>query len=41
MEYDRDTLLEKLTDISCQISPCFATRCLLAFARQLWWMNHE
>jgi hypothetical protein len=26
-EYDRDTSLAKLTDIS-HVSPCFATRCL-------------
>jgi len=27
-EYDRDTSPAKLTDISRQVSPCFATRCL-------------
>jgi hypothetical protein len=30
-----DTLLEKCTDISRHVSPCFATSCLLVFSRTL------
>jgi hypothetical protein len=35
-EYDRDISREKLTDLSRQFYPCFATRYVLVFARQLW-----
>jgi hypothetical protein len=35
-EYDRGTSLAKFTDICRQVSPCFATRCLvLVFARDV------
>jgi hypothetical protein len=27
--------------ISWQVSSCFATRCLLVTARELWWVNQE
>jgi hypothetical protein len=40
-EYDRDISPAKLTDICRQVSSCFAARCLLVFARELWWMNQE
>jgi hypothetical protein len=40
-EYERDISSAKFTAISLQVSPCFATRCLLVTARELWWMNHE
>jgi hypothetical protein len=40
-DYDRDTSPAKFTDISRQVTPCFATRCVLVFARELWWMNQE
>jgi hypothetical protein len=35
-EYDRDTSLAKLTDISQKVSPCFPYVLLLVFARELW-----
>jgi hypothetical protein len=40
-EYERDTSSAKFTDISRQLSPFFATRCLLVFARELWLMSQE
>jgi hypothetical protein len=40
-EYDRDISSTKFTDIFRQVSRCFATGCLLLFARELWLMNRE
>jgi hypothetical protein len=36
---DTDTWPAKFSDISRQVSPCFATRCLLVFVRELWYMK--
>jgi hypothetical protein len=37
----KEILYQQNSVISCQVSPCFATRCLLVTARELWWMNQE
>jgi hypothetical protein len=40
-KYERDVSLAKFVAISCHVSSCFATRCLLVTAKELWWMNQE